>query len=516
MNKSIRYKLLVYLIVSILVFALLLLVANTFFAEKYYVSHKKSNLLKTSNEITQLISGRSDAEDFQDKDLILALNRLEKITGVSIVIGRLDGSLYYPIQYNFKGQLKDILNINPFVDFEGTNKKSVPRGIIKPQSLRPDALKSITFVDENSYFVITKDPSLKIDTLRYQTRLKNGMMILVWTPMAEIAQNASVSNRFTAIVAIITIFIMGLWAYYISDRFTQPIKEINKITKRMAELDFSKTLDIKTEDEIGQLSQSINHLSYRLDDAIGELNRENKQLEQDVDKGKRIDAMRREFVSNVSHELKTPIFLIQGYAEGLKTNIAANEEKRDFYCDVIMEEAEKMDVIVKDLLNLSQIESGNMDLNRCNFDIEKLINETVKKLEPMFNEKNIDTYIDIDVQQQANGDPVRIEQIMVNYLNNAVNHIDNHKQIKITVENNNDKIRVSVFNTGQHIPENLLDRIWISFYKVDKARTRSYGGTGLGLAIVKAIQQAHSNEYGVSNVEGGVLFWFEVDLEKNK
>jgi signal transduction histidine kinase len=309
---------------------------------------------------------------------------------------------------------------------------------------------------------------------------------------------------------------MGLWAYYISDRFTQPIKEINKITKRMAELDFSKTLDIKTEDEIGQLSQSINHLSYRLDDAIGELSRENKQLEQDVDKGKRIDAMRREFVSNVSHELKTPIFLIQGYAEGLKTNIAANEEKRDFYCDVIMEEAEKMDVIVKDLLNLSQIESGNMDLNRCNFDIEKLINETVKKLEPMFDEKNIDTQIDINVQQQANGDPVRIEQIMVNYLNNAINHIDNHKQIKITAENYNDKIRVSVFNTGHHIPENLLERIWISFYKVDKARTRSYGGTGLGLAIVKAIQQAHSNEYGVSNVESGVLFWFDVDLEKNK
>lgn len=504
MNKSIRYKLLSYMTVSIVLFALLLLGANTFFAEKYYVQHQKGILIKTSKEITQIITGLNKVSDFQDEDLIFALNRLEKSRGVSIVIGEGDGTLYYPILRNIKDQPRKIFDINPFVDLKRQESKL--------DNLRDNTIKSMVPYDNNSHFVITKDPNLKIDTLRYQTKLENDLTILVWMPMAAISESASVSNRFTAIVAIITIFISGLWFFYISDRFTQPIKEINKTAKRMAELDFSQNLDIKTEDEIGQLSKSINHLSFRLDNAIGELNRKNKQLEQDVDKGKKIDAMRREFVSNVSHELKTPIFLIQGYAEGLKTNIAADEEKRSFYYDVIMEEAEKMDVIVKDLLNLSQIESGDMDLARCDFDIRKLISETIKKLEPMIEEKNINIELDIEVREQANGDPVRIEQVILNYLNNAINHLDGHRQIKVTAKVQNEKIRVSVFNTGQHIPEELLDRIWISFYKVDKARTRSYGGTGLGLAIVKAIQKAHNNEYGVLNTESGVLFWFNLDL----
>ncbi|HYE09643.1 MAG TPA: ATP-binding protein [Patescibacteria group bacterium] len=507
MNKSIRYKLLAYMTVSIVVFALLLLGANTFFAEKYYVQYQKGTLIKTSKEITQLITGLDKEIDFQDEEIIFDLNKLEKSTGVSIVIGKADGTLYYPILHNPKGQPRKIFNVNPFVDLKRVESKL--------KSLRDDVMKSWERYDNNSYFVITKDPNLKFDTLRYQNSLENGLTILVWIPMAEISESAAVSNRFTAVIAVITILISGLWFFYISDRLTKPIKEINKITKRMADLDFSQTLDIKGEDEIGQLSQSINHLSYRLDHAIGELNRKNKQLEQDVDRSKKIDVMRREFVSNVSHELKTPIFLIQGYAEGLKTNIAANEEKRSFYCDVIMEEAEKMDVIVKDLLSLSQLESDDMALSRCDFDIGKLINETIKKFEPMFKEKSIDIELDIDVQDMVHGDPVRMEQILVNYLNNAINHIDCHRQIKVTAKTQNEKIRVSVFNTGQHIPEELLDRIWLSFYKVDKARTRSYGGTGLGLAIVKAIQQAHNNGYGVMNIEGGVLFWFDLDLVKN-
>jgi two-component system, OmpR family, sensor histidine kinase VanS len=510
MNKSIRYKLLVYMTVSVLVFAVLLLGANTFFAEKYYVNHNKSILIKTTKEIVQLVSNLESMSDLQKEDVVYRLTRLEKSIGGSVIIGKLEGQQYYPIYHDMKGFPPKALIVNPFVEldrYNALNKKvyAFSRGKI-------DALNSVEIHDENSFFVITKDPGLKIDTLRYQTHLENDVMILVWIPMAEISESAAVSNRFTAIVALITIFITGLWTLYVSDKFTRPIKQINITTKKMAELDFSQTLDITSEDEIGQLSQSINHLSHKLKVTIGELNKKNQQLEQDIDKGKRIDTMRREFVSNVSHELKTPIFLIQGYAEGLKNNIVTDEEKRSFYCDVIMEEAEKMDAIVKDLLNLSQIESGNMDLNKYDFDIEQLIEDVTKKLEPIFKEKDISIGTEIALNSLVNGDPIRIEQVIVNYMNNAINHVDSNKKIKVTAEEKNSKVRVSIFNTGQHIPEELLERIWISFYKVDKARTRSYGGTGLGLAIVKAIQQAHCNEYGVMNIEDGVLFWFDIDL----
>jgi two-component system, OmpR family, sensor histidine kinase VanS len=513
MNKSIRYKLLVYMTISVLVFAVLLLGANTFFAEKYYVNHNKSILIKTTKEIVQLISNLENMSDLQKDDVIYRLTRLEKSIGGSVIIGKLEGQQYYPIYRDIKGLPPKVLIVNPFVELDRYN--ALNKKVYAFSKDKVDALNSIEIHDENSFFVITKDPGLKIDTLRYQTHLENDLMILVWIPMAEISESAAVSNRFTAIVALITIFITGLWTLYVSDKFTRPIKQINITTKKMAELDFSQTLDISSEDEIGQLSQSINHLSHKLKMTIGELNKKNQQLEQDIDKGKRIDTMRREFVSNVSHELKTPIFLIQGYAEGLKNNIVTDEEKRSFYCDVIMEEAEKMDAIVKDLLNLSQIESGNMDLNKYDFDIEQLIEDVTKKLEPIFKEKDISINTEIALKNLVNGDPIRIEQVIVNYMNNAINHVDGNKKIKVTAEEKNSKVRVSIFNTGQHIPEELLERIWISFYKVDKARTRSYGGTGLGLAIVKAIQQAHCNEYGVMNIDDGVLFWFDIDLAES-
>lgn len=514
MKKSIRYKLFSYMTVGIVVFAMLLFGANTFFAERYYIAHKKNILTKSSKEIVQLIQGMNNAADFMDEGLIYKLNRLEKSIGGSVVIGRTDGTIFYPITHDLKGQIRKALSINPFVVL-GREGELFAKPRAKYQGLREGTIKSLEFYDINSFFAITKDPNLKIDTLRFQTRLENNITVLVWVPMTEVSESADVSNRFTAIVALITILITALWAFYISGRFTKPIKQINNTAKKMAALDFSQTLTIHGEDEIGELSESINYLSFRLSEAIGELNRRNRQLEQDIDRSKKIDSMRREFVSNVSHELKTPIFLIQGYAEGLKANVAGDEEKRSFYCDVIMEEAEKMDVIVKDLLNLSQIESGKMDLCRCDFDIIQLIQEIVKKLEPVFEEKGINVVCDFRADHQVNGDPVRIEQVMVNYLNNAINHIDGSKEVRIEAKSKGEKVHISVFNTGKPIPENLLDRIWASFYKVDKARTRGYGGTGLGLAIVKAIQQAHGNAYGVANKEDGVEFWFDVDIVNN-
>lgn len=495
---------------SIALFALLLFLANTFFAEEYYKLHKKELLIKSSKEIIQRINGLETEADFQDENLLFELNKLEKSTGVSIVIGRIEGTQYYPVARDLKGQPRKGFNVNPFYN---KNEPAENKAPARTPPARMDKVRSYEPYGENASFIIDKDPGLTFETLRFQTRLDNGMLILVWIPMAEISEGAAVSNNFTAIVAMITLLITGLWSFYVSGRFTKPIKEINSTAKRMAELDFSQALSIDGEDEIGQLSRSINDLSRRLDEAIGELNRKNRQLESDIDKGKKIDAARREFVSNVSHELKTPIFLIQGYAEGLQANVAADEEKRSFYCDVIMEEAEKMDIIVKDLLNLSQIESGKMELSKCDFSIGQMIKDTVKKLQPVFEEKSIQTECGVDefMAAQVWGDPIRIEQVLVNYLNNAINHVDSQKKIKITVLPQGNKLRVSVYNTGQPIPEELLERIWDSFYKIDKARTRSYGGTGLGLAIVRAIQQAHDNAYGVQNVDGGVAFWFDIN-----
>ena len=235
------------------------------------------------------------------------------------------------------------------------------------------------------------------------------------------------------------------------------------------------------------------------------------KLTEDIERERRIDKMRKEFISSVSHELKTPIALIQGYAEGLKLNVNEDEENRNFYCDVIMDEAGKMNRLVKDLLDLSQIEAGYFRLEKTVFDISFLVDHVLDKYRPILLEKGLKVDVEKKENVAVNGDIVRIEQVLVNLLNNAINHVDDSKLIKITVTTRNEKIRVSVYNSGKTIPEESLDKIWTSFYKVDKARTRAYGGTGLGLSVVRAILELHRNAFGVENHINGVTFWFEVD-----
>jgi signal transduction histidine kinase len=283
----------------------------------------------------------------------------------------------------------------------------------------------------------------------------------------------------------------------------------------MAKLDFSQKYKIETRDEIGDLGKSINSLSNQLDKSITELTEANAKLLKDIEHERRIDEMRKEFVSSVSHELKTPIALIQGYAEGLKENIIEDEESKNYYCYVIADEASKMNKMVRELLDLSQIESGYFILERQVVDISMLVEQVLNKFEPILKEKQICLSGARQREVMVNGDIFRIEQVMVNYLNNAINHIDQQKEIAVNIHPVDDKVRISVFNTGKPIPDESLDKVFISFYKVDKARTRSYGGTGLGLSVVRAIQEQHNNAYGVINRDNGVEFWFDVDRADN-
>ncbi|QIB27772.1 sensor histidine kinase [Caloranaerobacter azorensis] len=223
--------------------------------------------------------------------------------------------------------------------------------------------------------------------------------------------------------------------------------------------------------------------------------------------------MRKEFISNVSHELKTPIALIKGYAEGLKDNVIDDIESKNFYCEVIMDEAEKMSKLVKDLLDLSQLESGHYSLNKEKFNICNLVDKILNKYSPIFKEKNINVSIKKDDDKMyVNGDRVRLEQVLVNLINNALNHIGAERVLEVTIRRLSNNAIISIYNSGSFIPEDEIDRIWESFYKVDKSRARKYGGTGLGLSIVKNILKLHNSNYGVRNVKNGVEFWFELEL----
>lgn len=221
--------------------------------------------------------------------------------------------------------------------------------------------------------------------------------------------------------------------------------------------------------------------------------------------------MRTEFIGNVSHELKTPIALIQGYAEGLKDGITDDPESMEFYCDVIIDEAGKMNRMVKNLLTLNQLELGRDDTQFERIDITSLIQGVVQSLDIVARQKEVDVRMNVSGPVYVWADEFKVEQVVRNYVNNALNHVDGQRIIDIRIEEREGKIRVNVFNTGKPIPEEDIAHIWEKFYKVDKARTREYGGNGIGLSIVKAIMESFHQNYGVRNYENGVQFWFELD-----
>lgn len=294
-------------------------------------------------------------------------------------------------------------------------------------------------------------------------------------------------------------------------RITRPILSLSKISKKMSELDFDVRYTGQAEDEIGVLGSSMNLLSEKLKETIGELKSANNQLQRDIRKKEQIDEMRKEFIANVSHELKTPIALIQGYAEGLTEGMAEEKESRDYYCEVIMDEANKMNKMVQQLLTLNALEFGSDGLSMERFDITELIRGILSSTHILIQQKETAIVFETEGPLYVWADEFKIEEVITNYLNNALNHVEGERIITIRAVKEGEIVRVSVANTGQNIPEEDLPRLWTKFFKVDKARTREYGGSGIGLSIVKAIMEAHQKEYGVKNLPDGVEFYITLE-----
>lgn len=498
MKKSLRMKLFIGISSIVVLFVILSWILNSQYLEKYYLWQKKNMLIKQSEVIDSIYKGSVE-------DIDLDLEIIEHTINADIIILSKDKEVIYT-------SMRRVLNKNIF------NK---PQHIPNPNESNVESYNKIPFdliigkmIDGNLVIHRQKDMRLKINFLVLQTALSSGDFLILRIPLISISESASIANKFMMFTGLLSIILGSIWAFIFSKRFIKPILELNYIAENMANLDFTKKCSIRDEDEIGKLGNSINNLSNHLDNAISKLHEKNEKLKEDIEKERKIDEMRKEFISSVSHELKTPISLIQGYAEGLKENVVDDEENKNFYCEVIMDEARKMDKLVKDLLNLSQIESGYFKIERTDFNISDLIDHIVNKYKGILEEKGINIIIEKEEKTIVNADIVRIEQIIVNFVNNAINHIDNEKIIRISMKEHSEKIRIYIFNSGKHIPNESLDKIWTSFYKVDKARTRDYGGYGLGLSIVRAIQQLHNNNFGVDNIDKGVTFWFDIDISK--
>lgn len=487
--NSVRIRLFLILGLAVILIILFLIILNNVILETFYIYSKRNTLISVYKTVNSFYNEQNKNVNIEEE--------LSKIA----------------IKYNFDLLLKTDTGLSVY-----TTDKDLFSTIDEINSMSKNIItdkKDILYIDRNINIKKIKDDNGILSYVLLSGNLDNGYKLYVRIPISSIKESVKISNNFLYLIGGVTIIIAAVIISYISKRFTEPILELNVIANNMSKLDFSQKYKLKdTNDEIDNLGKSINTMSDKLEKTIKQLRSNNIELEKDIEEKSKINEMRTQFISDVSHELKTPIALIQGYAEGLVENVNTDEESKQFYANVILDEANKMDKLVKQLLELTKLEYGKREFNNSNFNIVELVQEIIRKSKVMLEEKNIEVRISAIKDYIVYADEFYIEQVITNYLTNAIKNsesINNEKYIEINIYENKDKIRISVFNTGEKIEEENLNRIWNRFYKVDSSRHRDDGGTGIGLSLVKAIMNNYHNLYGVENKYNGVEFYFELD-----
>ena len=486
-TKSVRVKLFFVMTISIMAIILILIFVNSFIIESYYMNYKKETLLGSYKKINKYIS----SQNINRSILELELEKIAINNNYNILITNNRNISIYTSSRDFKQYM---LNID--------------RG----------ESSEVLYKQDGAVIIESKDYQSGINFLMLIGNLDSGDIAYIRMPLSSIKDSVKISNNFLYSIAIIMVIISGIAILIISKKFTKPISELSGIANKMSNLDFSQKYRIKdTGDEIDNLGKSINSMSDKLEDTIIKLQKSNIELEKDIEQKSKIDEMRKQFISDVSHELKTPISLIQGYSEGLIENVNTDEENRKFYAEVILDEANKMDKMVKKLLELMKLEYGAKELENAFFNITELIHEEIRKYTVLLNENNIEVKFDLKQPIYVYADINFMEQVLNNYISNAIKNIEEVKEekyIKISIKILEEKVRVYVFNTGKNISEENMQKIWNRFYKEDTSRNREMGGTGIGLSLVKAIMNNYNNEYGTINKENGVEFYFDLDMFK--
>ena len=486
MKHSIKRQMLTVFVGLILFMIVVFLIINGSFLEKYYIFNKKAEFVKVYTMVQEGVEKDTLSSETPEKEL----GRLAERNNISIAVIDSDYNVVYT-----NVREKQMMVVQLFGYLYDKNHQEVMESTDDY-----DICKSV-------------DPQNNTEYLTMWGSFDNGDIFIMRSPLESIRLAVTIFNRFIGIVGGCVILVGVLLAWYFSKKITEPIMELATLSQKMADLDFDAKYTSGGSNEIGVLGESFNRMSEKLEQTISNLKEANYKLQKDIEQKEKRENMRSEFLGNVSHELKTPIALIQGYAEGLKEGVNDDPESREFYCEVIMDEAGKMNRMVKNLLALNQLEFGEDDVQFDRFDITSLIFGVLQSLDILIEQKEAQIIFCHKDPIYVWADEFKVEQVVRNYINNALNHVDGEKVIEIKITQENDVAKITVFNTGTPIPEEDLPHIWEKFYKVDKARTREYGGNGIGLSIVKAIMESFGKGYGAINHSNGVEFWFELDMK---
>ncbi len=488
MKYSIKKQMIAIFIGLLACMVVALLVINMTFLEPYYIQNKEKSFREMYETLNQVAQDQSYSDEEVSSDVA---KQAERNNLSFLIIDETTGNKYTNV-YNQEMLFNQLLGY-----------------VINQSQQNAEILEST-----DAYQMLqAKDPWNETEYLVMWGNFEDGSQFLMRSPLESMRESAAISNRFLIYIGSVLILAAGALVWYFSKKLTDPIRELANLSDKMANLDFEAKYTSGGKNEIGELGANFNRMSSRLESTISELKKANNSLLKDIEQKEKMEEMRNEFLENVSHELKTPIALIQGYAEGLKDGVNDDAESRDFYCDVIMDEAMKMNQMVKNLLTLNQLEFGDEDISFERFDLAALIRGVLQSMEILAQQDDLKIIFRQESPVYVWADEFKTEQVVRNYVSNAFHHASGDKVIEVKIQKEGKKARTSVFNTGTPIPEEDLKHIWEKFYKVDKAHTREYGGNGIGLSIVKAIMESFHQEYGVKNYDNGVEFWFELDVE---
>ena len=562
MKKSIKYTFTMIFVGIVAALLLMMYVIQHFFLQDYYLNRKIGMLdvgYKTIDQVVVIaeengetvfdLINREYGKNMEDSPTIAIFRTLNERSNIDVALLDSEGTdmastsregdwlaMKLRLYLLYKDYLvPDSDNIVPDPiennsgdgqknqDYPGVRNNGIPAGI--------EVLRQGDNYTVQKYY----DRRSGSSYLEYWGTFSDGKThFLMSMPLASIQEGVSVSNHFLLLTGLAVLVIGSIAVYFASRQITVPIDRLAALSERMSQLDFSARYEGNSENEIGRLGVSMNRMSERLEDTIGQLKDANLklqdanlQLQEDIDQKVKVDEMRKEFIADVSHELKTPIALIEGYAEGLMEGLAEDPESRDYYCSVIVDESAKMNKMVRQLTSLISYEFGENKLECTEFNLAEMIRSVIASNRIQIEEAGVNLEMDLPENASVFADEFKIEEVFSNYLSNALHHASGEKNIRIRMEKvqadaakeenrtaaaaEKEKPaawRVLVYNDGNRIPEDSLPHLWEKFYKVDKARTRAYGGSGIGLSIVKAIMEAHKGQYGVENLENGVEFSF--------
>lgn len=495
MFKSIFSKL-VTIFIAVLIFSFSITSLMLYFFLGNLVIHEKEEMLKRSGrEINRYFSRYAENSN---NPLIYAffqqvLEEYSSGANAIIWIVRTDGSIW--------ASKPDLSSNNPYMRLVrkslNTEDPDIPRLADERQYKDVMAGKD-PLVKIGDFYGLFKETKESWLTVEYPLTYNDSTIAAVYlmTPVPEIHKTRESVFRFFMLSVLISVLVSVVLVYIFSRKLIKPLKEINDAARVISGGEFTKRLDIRSQDEIGELAMSFNQMITALEN---------------------LEEMRRGFIANVSHELRTPMTSIRGFIEGMLDGTIPPEKHKD-YLAIVKEETIRLNRLVNDLLDLARMESGESKVFMRTFDINELIRRSIIKLEKMITDKDIS--VDADFEEEeifVHADSDMIERVIINLIHNGVKFTGENGKISISTRKQKDKVLISIHDDGVGIEKNELAMIWDRFYKSDKSRSMDKSGTGLGLAIVKNLINSHGQEIWVDSEPGkGTRFTFTLSKGKEK